>query len=39
MGDRRGPWWANTWWGRRTTVLNLSILVVLFLFLLWKALP
>jgi hypothetical protein len=33
-----GPWWANTWWGKRTTALNVGIVVILFLIVLWKTL-
>jgi hypothetical protein len=37
MDEGRGPWWANTWWGKRTVVVNISIVVLLLLFLAWKA--
>jgi hypothetical protein len=38
MGTRVGPWWSHTWWGRTTTVINVTIVVALVLFCLWKAL-
>jgi hypothetical protein len=33
-----GSWWSNTSWGKRTTAVNLFIVVALLLFMLWKAL-
>jgi hypothetical protein len=38
MPYKHGPWWSNTWWGKRTTAVNVSIAVILLLFMLWKAL-
>ena len=38
MTGRYGPWWTNTWWGRRATTANVSLVVVLVLFVVWKAL-
>lgn len=38
MAEVRGPWWRNTWWGRRTAAVNLSIVVIVLLILLWKTL-
>jgi hypothetical protein len=38
MAYRHGPWWAETWWGRRTPTVNLIIAVILLLFIVWKAL-
>ena len=35
---KHGPRWSNTWWGRRTAIVNISIAVLLLLFVLWKAL-
>ena len=32
--DRR---WTNRWWGRRTTTVNVTIVVAVVLFCLWKA--
>lgn len=32
------PWWAHTWWGKRTTRVNVSIVLLLLLFMVWKAL-
>jgi len=32
-----GPWWSKTWWGRRTDAINITIVVVILLFCLWKA--
>jgi hypothetical protein len=34
---RVGPWFSNTWWGRRHIKINFLILVVLLLFVLWKS--
>jgi hypothetical protein len=38
MASKHGPWWSNTWWGKRTATVNVSIAVALLLFMLWKAL-
>lgn len=38
MAEVRGPWWRNTWWGKTTAAVNLSIVVILLLILLWKTL-
>ena len=38
MTSKHGPWWSNTWWGKRTAAVNVSIAVALLLFMLWKAL-
>jgi hypothetical protein len=38
MAEVRGPWWRNTWWGKRTAAMNLSIVVIVLLILLWKTL-
>jgi hypothetical protein len=38
VASKHDHWWANTWWGKRTAIVNISIAVVLFLFMLWKAL-
>lgn len=38
MAEVRGPWWRNTWWGKRTAAMNLSIIVIVLLILLWKTL-
>lgn len=38
MTSKHGPWWSNTWWGKRTATVNVSIAVALLLFMLWKAL-
>ena len=32
-----GPWFSNTWWGKRTTAVNITIVVALLLFMLWKS--
>jgi hypothetical protein len=37
MAGQSGPWWRNTWCGRRTTAANVTIVVVVLLFCLWKA--
>jgi len=34
---RVGPWWSKTWWGRRHDAINVSLLIALLLFLLWKS--
>jgi hypothetical protein len=36
--SRLGPFGARTWWGRRTSIVNLTILGVLLLFIIWKSL-
>jgi hypothetical protein len=38
MAYNNGPWSANTWWGKRATTVNISIVVALLLLMLWKAL-
>ena len=38
MASKHGPWWADTWWGKRTTAVNVSIVVALLVLILWKAL-
>jgi hypothetical protein len=38
MASKYGPWGSNTWWGGRTTVVNVSVVVALLLFVVWKAL-
>jgi hypothetical protein len=38
MDSKHGPWWTNTRWGKRTTAVNVSIVVGLLLFVVWKAL-
>jgi len=34
MVDKRGRQWADTCWGTSTTVVNISIVVLLFMFML-----
>ena len=38
MASHYDPWWANTWWGKRTTAVNVAIAVGLALVMLWTAL-
>ncbi len=38
MNPRSSPRWSNTWWGKRTTVINITIVVAVLLFCLWKTL-
>jgi hypothetical protein len=33
-----GPWWSKTWWGRRHTAVNVTFVVVMLLYMLWKSL-
>jgi hypothetical protein len=33
---KHDPWWAQTWWGQRTTALNVGIVVIGFLIILWQ---
>jgi hypothetical protein len=35
MAFKRDPWWTHTWWGKRTTAVNVSITVGVLLILLW----
>jgi hypothetical protein len=37
MANQHGPWWAQAWWSRRTTTVNIAIVVVLTVFVLWMA--
>jgi hypothetical protein len=38
MPNTNGPWWMNTWWGRGTAIVNVSIVIALLLLMLWKSL-
>jgi hypothetical protein len=38
MNASNGPRWANTWWGKRTTIVNLAILALILAFVVLKAL-
>jgi hypothetical protein len=38
MASKQGPLWTNTWWGKRTTIVNVSIVGVLLLLMFWTAL-
>lgn len=35
---KHGPWWAKTWWGRRTTAINIGLVIAVLLFIVWKSL-
>jgi hypothetical protein len=37
LSDERGPWWARTWWGKRTAAVNITLLAALILLVVWKA--
>ena len=37
MTSARGPWWSKTWWGKRHTVVNVTIVVIILLFMAWKS--
>jgi hypothetical protein len=37
MGSRIGPWWSNTWWGKRSDAINVTVTIVILAFCLWKA--
>jgi hypothetical protein len=30
-----GPWFSKTWWGKRHTIINLSVLIGLLMLMLW----
>ena len=32
-----GPWFSNTWWGKRHFKINVSLVIALLLFLSWKS--
>ena len=36
--SRVGPFGARTWWGRRTSLVNITILGVLLFFIVWTLL-
>jgi hypothetical protein len=38
MANKQGPWWTNTWWGKKTATVNLSLVALLLLILVWKVL-
>lgn len=35
---KHGPRWTSTWWGERTTAVNIGIVIVVFLIILWRTL-
>jgi hypothetical protein len=37
MASKVGPWFSSTWWGKRHLKINVSLLIALLLFLLWKS--
>jgi hypothetical protein len=37
MDSKVGPWFSNTWWGKRHFKINVSLVIALLLFLLWKS--
>lgn len=37
MASKVGPWFGNTWWGKRHFRINVSLVIALLLFLLWKS--
>jgi dipeptide/tripeptide permease len=38
MPSKVGPWFSNTWWGKRHVVVSVSLVLAIGLFLLWKSL-
>jgi Flp pilus assembly protein protease CpaA len=38
MAFQVGPWWWNTWWGKRTAAINVTIVVAILVFVMWTAL-
>jgi hypothetical protein len=38
MPTKGGPWFSNTWWGKRHAAISYSLVVAMLLFLLWKSL-
>jgi hypothetical protein len=38
MPSKVGPWFSNTWWGRRHLAMNISLAIALLVFVLWKSL-
>jgi hypothetical protein len=37
VASKIGPWFGNTWWGKRHFKINVSLVIALLLFLLWKS--
>jgi hypothetical protein len=37
MASKVGPWFSNTWWGKRHFKINVSLVIALLLFLWWKS--
>lgn len=37
MASKVGPWFSNTRWGKWHTRINVSVVVALLLFMLWKS--
>jgi len=37
MASRVGPWWSNTWWGKRKDAVSIITVLVILAFCLWKA--
>jgi F0F1-type ATP synthase membrane subunit a len=38
MPSKLGPWFSDTWWGKRTAKINVTLTMAAILFLLWKSL-
>lgn len=37
MASKVGPWLSNAWWGKRHFRINISLVIGVLLFLLWKS--
>ena len=37
MPSRIGPWWSNTWWGKRKDAISVAITLIILAFCVWKA--
>jgi hypothetical protein len=32
-----GPWFSNTWWGKRSDRVNIAFVIAMLCFMLWKS--
>lgn len=37
MALRVGTWWSNTWWGKRTDAINITLVIAILTFCMYKA--
>jgi hypothetical protein len=37
MASGVGAWWSNTWWGKRSDAISVTLTIVILAFSFWKA--